>query len=96
MSLSKWLPRKLLSNESGFDTKENRLLFSKINVDLDNELCSRIECMSSGVCAIRPNLYDSSKSQAKCLCRIGTQGEFCEQQGKLHDNKLIENIEIVK
>jgi hypothetical protein len=53
----------------------------------DGELCNNIECMSNGVCAIRPILPGGKTYQSKCLCRAGSDGEYCEKQSKRKKKK---------
>jgi len=38
--------------------------------------------MSNGICAIRPLFPGGAIYQSKCLCRVGTNGEYCEKQSK--------------
>lgn len=48
----------------------------------DIDLCERIQCMSNGVCAVRPIVDGSKLYQSKCLCRAGYDGEYCEKQSE--------------
>ncbi len=41
--------------------------------------------MSSGVCAIRPIIPQGNIYQSKCLCRVGTDGEYCEKSSKIEN-----------
>ena len=49
----------------------------------ESELCDGIECMSNGVCAIRPIITGGTDYQSRCLCPVGADGEYCEKQSKL-------------
>lgn len=63
---------------------------------LESELCDGVMCMSNGICGIRPILVGGSEYQSKCLCPIGSDGEYCEKQSKEKDvwrlNEWIEGI----
>ncbi|CAF3066337.1 unnamed protein product [Rotaria sp. Silwood2] len=53
---------------------------SNCEIRSDNQLCDRIQCMSNGVCAIRPIFDGATIYQSKCLCRSGSDGDYCEKQ----------------
>jgi hypothetical protein len=42
--------------------------------------------MSNGVCAVRPIVPGGAVYQPKCLCRVGSDGEFCEKPSKIKNN----------
>jgi hypothetical protein len=42
--------------------------------------------MSNGVCAVRSVIVGQKLYQAKCLCRVGTDGEYCEKQSKIYNS----------
>ncbi len=39
--------------------------------------------MSGGVCAVRSIINGENLYQSKCLCRLGSDGEYCEKQSKI-------------
>lgn len=39
--------------------------------------------MSRGVCAVRQVIAGDLLYQAKCLCPLGSDGEYCEKQSKI-------------
>ncbi|CAF3641303.1 unnamed protein product [Rotaria sp. Silwood1] len=49
----------------------------------DGQLCDRIQCMSAGICAVRPLFNGSKIYQSKCLCRLGFDGDYCEIPSKI-------------
>ncbi|CAF0871586.1 unnamed protein product [Rotaria sp. Silwood1] len=53
---------------------------SRCETRADSQLCDRIQCMSKGVCAIRPIFEGATIYQSKCLCRAGYDGVYCETQ----------------
>ncbi len=40
--------------------------------------------MSGGICAIRPITAGGTIHKSKCLCRAGSDGEYCEKQSKIN------------
>jgi hypothetical protein len=79
---------KLCNCPSGFNGNRCEIQSGNFNLDLktkfkkklDRELCDRIECMSNGICAIRPIATGGTVYQSRCLCRVGSDGEYCERQ----------------
>jgi len=39
--------------------------------------------MSNGVCVVRSIIHGGNIYQPKCLCRSGSDGEYCEKQSKI-------------
>ncbi len=44
--------------------------------------------MSNGICAIRPIVTGGAVYQSRCLCRVGSDGEYCERQSNLKYFKI--------
>ncbi|CAF3157534.1 unnamed protein product [Rotaria sp. Silwood2] len=56
---------------------------SQCETRADGQLCDRIQCMSTGICAVRPLFNGSKIYQSKCLCRSGFDGDYCEISSKI-------------